>query len=341
MQIGTQFSQPALGLPPRNAVVAYTRLVEATADAGFESFWAGQHFLPGDYQLFQPLPLLARLSAAAPTLALGTSVILLPLLNPLDVAEQASAIDAMAGGGFQLGVGLGYRRLEFEASGIPWGEADTRFEESVELIRRLWSGAETDFDGTHFRLAGGRINPAPRVEADTPILIGAYSERAVERAGRIGDGWIVPPELVGDALTRRLEIFRNAARDSSRAGTIVLMRPFHVTRDREEREHVDELLARHFGLKRSWGLKKGGDDTRDPSADARAASVIGTPQECVETIQGICREVAPAHLILLMGFRGTDDAALRASIELAGEAVLPPLRAFAPKQAEPTSTEPE
>ena len=77
MQVGTQFSQPALGLPPRRAIASYTRLVETAAAAGFDSFWAGQHFMPGDYQLFQPLPLLARLSAAVPDLTLGTSVILL------------------------------------------------------------------------------------------------------------------------------------------------------------------------------------------------------------------------------------------------------------------------
>ena len=127
MRIGTQFSQPAVGLPPRDALERYTRLVETAADAGFESFWAGQHFLPGEYQLFQPLPLLARLSAAAPRLTLGTSVILLPLLNPLDVAEQAATIDAMTAGGFRLGVGLGYRSLEFAASGVERSEAETRF----------------------------------------------------------------------------------------------------------------------------------------------------------------------------------------------------------------------
>jgi alkanesulfonate monooxygenase SsuD/methylene tetrahydromethanopterin reductase-like flavin-dependent oxidoreductase (luciferase family) len=326
MRIGAQFSQPALGISPREAMDTYCRLVAATEEAGFDSFWAGQHFLPGDYQLFQPLPLLARLSAAAPTLTLGTSVILLPLLNPLDVAEQAAAIDAMAGGGFQLGVGLGYRKLEFEASGIPWAEADSRFEESLELIRRLWSGAEIGFDGTHFKLAGGRINPAPAGRTDTPILLGAYSERAVQRAARIGDGWIVPPELVGETLTQRLELFRNVARENSRRGSIVLMRPFHVTRQVDEQQRVASLLARHFGRKRSWGLRKGSDDTRDPGADAATASVIGSPEECIAKIERLMDEVRPDELILLTGFRGTGDEHLRASIELAGNSVLPALR---------------
>lgn len=326
MQIGTQFSQPAVGLPPRRAITAYTRLVETAAAAGFDSFWAGQHFLPGDYQLFQPLPLLARLSAAVPEMTLGTSVILLPLLNPVDVAEQAATIDAMTAGGFQLGVGLGYRRSEFAASGVPRGALERRFEESVELIRRLWSGDEATFEGAHFRLDGGRINPPPAGAGSTPILLGAYSEWAVQRAGRIGDGWIVPPELVGNALDRRLELFRRAAADASRSGTIVLMRPFHVTTSGEERRRVEELLAAHFGRKRSWGLKKGGDDTVDPAADASAAAIVGDPDECLAAIERVQREVTPDHLILLMGFRGTSDADLEASLRLAGERVLPDAR---------------
>ena len=206
-----QLSQPVSGLPARDAIAEYTRIVEAAAEAGFDSFWAGQHFLAGEYQLFQPLPLLARLSAFVPQMTLGTSVILLPLLNPVDVAEQAATIDAMAGGGFQLGVGLGYRQVEFDASGVARAEAETRFVESIELIRRLWSGAEVGYEGRHYRLSAGRINPPPADAERTPILVGAYSPQGVERAGSIGDGWIVPPELVGQALLRRLEIFRRTS----------------------------------------------------------------------------------------------------------------------------------
>ncbi len=323
MRIGTQFSQPVIGLPPRRAMASYTRLVETAAAAGFDSFWAGQHFLSGDYQLFQPLPLLARLSAAVPQLTLGTSVILLPLLNPLDVAEQAATIDAMTDGGFRLGVGLGYRRLEFEASGVRRAEVETRFEESIELIRRLWAGDEATFEGAHFRLAGGRINPPPEGKGSAPILLGAYSERAVERAGRIGDGWIVPPEIVGEALERRLELFRRTAAAASRKGTIVLMRPFHVTASQDERLRIAGLLAKHFGRKRSWGLRKGDDDTGDAVADAQMAAIIGNPDECLAAIERLEREAAPDVLILLTGFRGTGHECLAASLELAGTDVLP------------------
>ena len=323
LQIGIQLSQPASGLSPREAILEYTRVVETAAEAGFDSFWSGQHFLAGEYQLFQPLPLLARLSATVPRMTLGTSVLLLPLLNPIDLAEQAATIDAMAGGGFRLGVGLGYRQLEFDASGVPRTEAQTRFVESIDLIRRLWSGAEVRYEGRHYQLAAGRINPRPESAEGTRILVGAYAERAVERAGTIGDGWIVPPELVGDALQRRLDLFRRASASASRPGTIVLIRAFHITASAEEHRQIELRLARHFARKRTWGIRRGMDDTRDPALDARAAAIIGTPTECLQAIRKYEQEVAPDHLILLMGFRGTETASLLRSLELAGERLLP------------------
>jgi alkanesulfonate monooxygenase SsuD/methylene tetrahydromethanopterin reductase-like flavin-dependent oxidoreductase (luciferase family) len=169
------------------------------------------------------------------------------------------------------------------------------------------------------------MNPPPARRARSPLLVGAYAERAVERAGRIGDGWIVPPELVGGALERRLERFRAAASSAATAGSVVLMRPFHVTTSDEERRTVEEALTRHFGRKRAWGLSKGKDDTSDPAADARAAAIVGTPDECVAKIEQVRRQIEPDHLILLMGFRGTGDAFIRSALELSGEQVVPAL----------------
>ena len=96
------------------------------------------------------------------------------------------------------------------------------------------------------------------------------------------------------------------------------MRPFHVTTSDDERRTVEDALARHFGRKRAWGLQKGADDTANPAADARAAAILGTPEECVARIEQVKREIAPDHLILLMGFRGTGDASIRSRARARG-----------------------
>jgi alkanesulfonate monooxygenase SsuD/methylene tetrahydromethanopterin reductase-like flavin-dependent oxidoreductase (luciferase family) len=332
MRLGIQFSQPAVRPSPVNAIDAYLRLIERAHRAGFASFWAGQHFLSGDYQLFQPLPLLARASAAVPGMTLGTSVLLLPMLNPLDVAEQGAAVDAMTGGRFVLGVGLGYRDPELAASGIRREEMVGRFEEGVRIVGRLWEGREDPIAGRFYRLAEGRINPRPVQQPRPPILGGAYAEPAVVRAARLTDGWIVPPELHGAALERRLELFREAR--EGRPATLAVMRPFHPTRDADEAATIHALLSQHFGRKRTWGLQKGADAAAsDAAADASASAIVGDPERCVEAIAACHERWRPDHLILLMGFRGTDEGALERAIELAGERVLPRVNAPGAKRS--------
>ena len=94
----------------------------ASRDAGFDIFCWGHHYLIDPFQHFQPWPVLARLAAESGEMTLATSILLLPLLNPVDVAEQAATLDHIAEGRFILGIGLGYRPEEFEAFGVGMSE---------------------------------------------------------------------------------------------------------------------------------------------------------------------------------------------------------------------------
>ena len=103
---------------PAAAVRVHLEQVEAARNLGFTSVWVPQHFLSHPFQMFQSVPLLARVAAAAEGMTIGTSVVLLTLLNPVEVAENAATLDAIADGRFVLGVGLGYRTIENAAIGI-------------------------------------------------------------------------------------------------------------------------------------------------------------------------------------------------------------------------------
>ena len=100
----------------------------------------------------QTLPALARLAAGAGTMRVGATVILLPLLNPVDVAEQVATLDVITEGRFVFGVGLGYRDEENEAFGIAPGERVPRLVEGLEVIKRLWAEDEVTHHGRFFRL---------------------------------------------------------------------------------------------------------------------------------------------------------------------------------------------
>ena len=103
----------------RRMVEDAVRQTALARDLGFDIVVAGQHFLTQPYHMLQPIPLLARIAAEAGEMRVGTGVLLLTLLNPVEVAEQLATLDAIAGGRLVCGVGLGYRVEENEAFDLP------------------------------------------------------------------------------------------------------------------------------------------------------------------------------------------------------------------------------
>ena len=97
------------------AVREHLEQVALARELGLSSVWAGQHFLSHPFQMFQSVPLLARMAAEAQGMTVGTAIVLLTLLNPVEVAENAATLAAIADGNFVLGVGFGYRAVENDA----------------------------------------------------------------------------------------------------------------------------------------------------------------------------------------------------------------------------------
>jgi alkanesulfonate monooxygenase SsuD/methylene tetrahydromethanopterin reductase-like flavin-dependent oxidoreductase (luciferase family) len=150
--------------------------VRAARDAGFDLIVMGQHYLSTPFQEMQTLPALARLAAEAGTMRVGATVILLPLLNPVDVAEQVATLDVITEGRFVFGVGLGYRDEENEAFGIAPGERVPRLVEGLDVIKRLWAEDEVTHRGRFFRLTKARMMLKPVQKPHPPIWIGGGSQ---------------------------------------------------------------------------------------------------------------------------------------------------------------------
>jgi alkanesulfonate monooxygenase SsuD/methylene tetrahydromethanopterin reductase-like flavin-dependent oxidoreductase (luciferase family) len=223
----------------------------------------------------------------------------------------------MSNGNFILGVGLGYRETELLASGITREELVERFTESIALIKSVWDKEEdSNFTSKYFSLKDAKINPRPTSRPRPPILVGAYTDSAVKRAGEIGDGWIVPPELSGESLGRKVALYKNAMHERRGVkGTLAMMRAFHVTSDEEETNSIRALIGSHFSNKRKMGLPK-------KVGVSDAETIVGNSSDCVEMISEIRRRYDPDHLILLMGFRGITNDQVMESIRIAGKSVL-------------------
>jgi alkanesulfonate monooxygenase SsuD/methylene tetrahydromethanopterin reductase-like flavin-dependent oxidoreductase (luciferase family) len=156
--------------------------LRASRAAGFHFSTWGHHWLIAPFQHFQPFPVLARFAAEAGTMDLGTGVLLTPLLNPVQVAEDAATLDHICQGRFIFGIGLGYRVEEFEAAGITSSERAGRFEEGLALMKRLWTEEEVTHHGRFYRLTGARPTARPFQKPYPRIWVAAMTDPAVSGA---------------------------------------------------------------------------------------------------------------------------------------------------------------
>ena len=162
-----------------------------------------------------PLDTLAYVAAVSQTVKLGTSVVIAPLHSPAVLAKRVSTIDNLSGGRMVLGLGIGWQREEYEAVGVPFRQRGSRLEECIGAVRALWTEAPASFRGEH--VAFDRVYSSPQPARGTvPIVLGGNSAPAVERAGRIGDGWYpytIGPDEFAAAVSRLREVAVDAGRD--------------------------------------------------------------------------------------------------------------------------------
>jgi probable F420-dependent oxidoreductase len=201
--------------------------------AGFESVWGGEHVvLPSridsrypytsdgkipaepDTPIPDPLIWLAFAAAAAPTLRIGTCILIVPLRNPLVLAKELATLDQLSGGRVELGLGVGWLREEFEALGVPWERRGARNDEYVEAMRALWSGSHAEFHGEFVDFGPVTCSPRP-VQSSIPILVGGDTDAAISRAVRLADGYF-PGEGDADRLAELIGRLRRAAESSGR-----------------------------------------------------------------------------------------------------------------------------
>ncbi len=155
---------------------------------GFDSVWLTEHHFCEDGYTPSPLVLAAAIGSRTTRLRIGTNLMLITLHNPIRLAEDAATVSLVTGGRFDLGVAIGYRALEFDAFGRNLKHRPSLIEEGVEVIRRAWRGDPIEFHGKRYAFGDIRVTPVP--EHAPRLLIGGMAAPAIERAARIGDGFL-------------------------------------------------------------------------------------------------------------------------------------------------------
>ncbi len=209
MKFGLAFAS-SVGIEGNDAI----ELCRQAEALGFDSVWGGEHvILPTtidskypytadgkipalpDTPIPDPLIWLAFVAAAAPTLRLGTCILIVPQRNPLVLAKEIATLDRLSGGRVELGIGVGWMREEFDSLGVPWDRRGARNDEYIAAMQALWAGPHAEFHGEFVDFPPATCSPRP-VQKKIPIHVGGDTPVALRRAVRIADGYF-PGE--GDA----------------------------------------------------------------------------------------------------------------------------------------------
>ena len=318
LMINTQF--PA-GDDIRARVPELIEQVRTARDCGFASLWFPHHYLTAPMQMFQLTAVLPFLLREAKGMQVGSNILVLPLLNPVSVAEEAATLDVLSDGRYVLGVGLGYREAEYEAFGIPLSERAPRMVESVGLIRRLWTEDRVTHAGRFFRVTDAGIGMKPLQSGGPPIWMGGQVEAAIRRAAQLGDAWLMVPTMTHATLAAMLQLYRAARQDAGKppADEYPLFRECHVGRSQQTAiQECSGPLNYKYDSYATWGQYAQRDKPR-PSFEefARDRFIIGDASHVGDEIARY-GEIGVSHFLMRCQWPGHSQEQTLHSIRALG-----------------------
>jgi probable F420-dependent oxidoreductase len=192
-------------------------LAERAEDLGFDSVWVGDSVLARPR--FEALTTLAAVAARTQRVRLGTAVLLPILRQPVVLANQVANLDLIANGRLILGIGIGGNNAsvaqEFAACGVPIARRIGMFEETITLMRRLWTEPEVTFQGRYFQVQSVRLGLRPLQPTGVPLWLAGSADNALRRVLRLGDGWL-PISSSPQAFTKDWKLLQALGQEMGR-----------------------------------------------------------------------------------------------------------------------------
>jgi probable F420-dependent oxidoreductase len=260
MQFGVIFPTTEIGDDP----AAIRDYAQAAEDLGYSYLVAFDHVLGAVHEdrdpklwgpyteahpFHEPFVLFAYLAGITDVLEFETAVIILPQRQTALVAKQAAEVDVLSGGRLRLGVGTGWNHVEYDSLGADWASRGRRFDEQIEVLRRLWGEPVVDFDGSFHRIDRAGIAPRPR--RSIPVWFGGFSDVALRRAARLGDGFTFASagKRTAEQAERLRGFLSDAGRDPS-SFPIEFSTAYGIGQDRWVRsvELAGQIGVTHFAV---------------------------------------------------------------------------------------------
>ncbi len=301
-------------------IPALIEQVRVARDAGFKSLWFPHHWLTEPMQMLQIMPAMAFLAAEAKGMVIGPNILILPLLNPMHVAEEAATLDVLTGGNYVLGAGLGYRQPEFSAFGISLAERAGRFSESITLIRKLWAGGKITHEGKFYTVADAGISLKPMRPGGPPIYIAGLVDSAVRRAAKIGDAWLIANASSIQEITPQMQTYRAALKEYNRTPLeYPLARECYVGSTRASAyEECKAALEYKYAAYAAWGMTSplAGTTFEDFAKDR---FIIGDKASVKDEILRYTHLLGTDHFIMRSQWPGLQQEKVLGSIRRLGE----------------------
>jgi len=168
------------------------------------------------HSVLDPMAALAYAAAGTSRIRLGVAVVNLPFVSPAYLAKQAATVDILSGGRLDLGLGIGWMPEEFAATGAPMARRGARAAEYVAVLRELWADGRSEFSGEFYEIPRSSVAPKPVQPGGPPILLGGLARPALERAGRIADGWVTSSRTDLSRIAEGVGVIRAAAAEAGR-----------------------------------------------------------------------------------------------------------------------------
>ncbi|HZO30671.1 MAG TPA: LLM class flavin-dependent oxidoreductase [Chloroflexota bacterium] len=305
-------------------------MVRYARDLGFDLITFGQHFLLNEFQAIQPAIAAARLAAEAGTMRIGLTIYLLPLLNPVAIAEEAASLDVITNGRFIFGIGLGYREEEDNAFGLSAGERVPRLRAHLDAIKKLWTGVPVDYESSYCRLKGATMALRPVQQPHPPVWVAANNDRAVERAAEIGDTWVINPHATLATIARQMGLYRAALDRYGKPfpDELPLMREICVAESRDAAMRLARpSLEQKYQAYVAWGQQRAlpSDDDMTQAFDEllRDRFIMGSPEECADEVQRCIEETGANTMIFRVTWPGMPKEGVLQGLRLLAEQVRP------------------
>jgi len=266
----------------------YQDFIEYVVEAerlGFHSVFLVEHHFTGQGQVSASMTLLAHLAARTSRIRLGTAVVVLPWHNPVLVAEQAATLDLLSGGRLDFGVGKGYRKAEFAGFCMPMEEAQERFDEAMEVIRKAWtSEGRFSHHGRRWHFEDIVVEPEPVQRPHPPLWLAAGSAASIRRAAREGYNLLLDQIASTDQIIERVALFREECARAGRAyapAMVAVARGLQLIHTEEERAAAYATRARV--VERIGDIAQG--TRRDVPIEQDDAPLLGLPSEVIARLR--------------------------------------------------------